>query len=444
MNTEINLKNINKLAIPALIAGVAEPILSLTDTAIIGNVNYNSAEALAAVGIVGTFISMLIWVLGQTRSAISSIVSQHLGANKLDQVKNLPAQAIFIITSISILIIVTTWPFASQIFKLYNASDLILDYSVDYYRIRVFGFPFTLFTIAIFGTFRGLQNTFYPMIIAIVGTIVNIVLDVVLVYGIEGFITPLHIKGAAYASVFAQVTMAVLSAFYLLRKTSISLRLKLPFNDQIPNFVLMILNLFVRTLALNATLYFATRFATSYGTAYIAAYTIAINLWFLGAFIIDGYASAGNILSGKFLGAKHYKKLVELSQFLIRCGLVVGIILCCIGVLCYNITGRIFTQDETVLKEFYSVYWMVLVMQPFCALAFIFDGMFKGMGKMKFLRNLLLLSTGLVFIPLLFLLDHFQLKLHAIFIALTFWILARGIPLIIKFRQLFLSLSQKT
>ena len=73
----------------------------------------------------------------------------------------------------------------------------------------------------------------------------------------------------------------------------------------------MILNLFVRTLALNVTLYFATRFATGYGKEYIAAYTIAINLWFLGAFVIDGYASAGNILSGKLFGAKQYKRLLN-------------------------------------------------------------------------------------------------------------------------------------
>ena len=105
MKTSINLKHINKLAIPALISGVSEPILSITDTAIVGNMNLNATESLAAVGIVGAFISMLIWVLGQTRSAISSIVSQHLGANQLDKVRNLPAQAIFIITSISILII---------------------------------------------------------------------------------------------------------------------------------------------------------------------------------------------------------------------------------------------------------------------------------------------------------------------------------------------------
>ena len=444
MKTDITLKNINKLAIPALISGVAEPILSLTDTAIIGNVNLNAAESLAAVGIVGTFISMLIWVLGQTRSAISSIVSQHLGANKLHQVKNLPAQAIFIITSISLLIIVLTLPFSSEIFKLYNASGTILKYSVEYYNIRVFGFPFTLFTIAIFGTFRGLQNTFYPMIIAIIGTIINIVLDFAFVYGIDGFINPMHIKGAAYASVIAQIVMAICAAYYLLKKTDISLRVTFPFNPEIKNFTLMILNLFVRTLALNATLYFATRFATSYGTEYIAAYTIAINLWFLGAFIIDGYASAGNILSGKLLGEKNYKKLVELSNFLIKCGLGVGIVLTVLGLLTYNFVGPIFTKDPKVLEQFYNVFWIVLAMQPFCALAFIFDGMFKGMGKMKFLRNLLLLSTGLVFIPLLFLLDYYQLKLYAVFIALTIWIIARGIPLIIKFRQLFLSLSQKT
>ena len=444
MKTDITLKNINKLAIPALIAGVAEPILSLTDTAIIGNVDYNAAESLAAVGIVGTFISMLIWVLGQTRSAISSIVSQHIGANNLDKVKNLPAQAIFIITSISILIIITTLPFASQIFKLYNASNLILEYSVDYYHIRVFGFPFTLFTFAIFGTFRGLQNTFYPMIIAIIGTIVNVILDFALVYGIEGVVNPMHIKGAAYASVIAQITMALCSAYFLLKKTDISLRITFPFNTEIKNFTLMILNLFVRTLALNATLYFATRFATSYGTEYIAAYTIAINLWFLGAFIIDGYASAGNILSGKYFGAKNYEELVELSRFLIKCGIGVGFILAILGLISYNFIGSIFTQDQLVLNEFYKVFWIVLAMQPFCALAFIFDGMFKGMGKMKFLRNLLLLSTGLVFIPILFLLDSYNLKLYAVFIALTLWIIARGIPLIIKFRQLFLSLSQKT
>ncbi len=442
--TNINLKQINKLAIPALIAGVSEPILSLTDTAIVGNIHINATESLAAVGIVGAFISMLIWVLGQTRSAISSIVSQYVGADNVEAVKNLPAQAIFIITSLSVLIIIGTYPFAQSIFKLYNASGLILDYSVDYYKIRVFGFPFTLFTIAVFGTFRGLQNTYHPMLIAIIGASANIILDFILVYGIEGYIPAMHIKGAAYASVIAQFLMAIFSAYYLLTKTNIPLRFSFPFHPEIKRFIGMILNLFVRTLALNVTLYFASAFSTSYGKQYIAAYTIAINLWFLGAFIIDGYASAGNILSGKLIGGKEYGNLIQLSNKLIKYGIILGITIAILGALLYYPLGTLFTKDPQVLKEFYNIFWIVLLMQPLCALAFIFDGMFKGLGKMKILRNVLLFSTFVIFLPILFWLDALDYKLYGIFIAFTLWIIARGLPLIIKFRKEFLPLSQKT
>lgn len=444
MSTKITLKQINKLAIPALISGISEPILSLTDAAIIGNMNLNATESLAAVGIVTTFLSMLIWVLGQTRSAISSIVSQYLGADKLGEIKNLPAQAIFLITSLSVIIILATYPFASQIFKLYNASDLILNYSIVYYQIRVFGFPFTLFTIAVFGTFRGLQNTFYPMIIAIAGSVSNIILDIVLVYGIEGIIPALHIQGAAYASVIAQIIMAGLSVYYLLIKTDIPLLVRFPFNPEIKSFALMIVNLFIRTIALNVALYFGTSFATKYGPTYIAAYTIAINLWFLGAFLIDGYASAGNILSGKLYGAKEYKSLIDLSNKLIKYGILIGLTIAIIGGLLYFPIGSVFTDDQNVLNEFYNIFWTVLAMQPLCALAFIFDGVFKGLGKMQYLRNVLLFSTLLVFIPVIIAADNLGYKLYGIFTAFTLWIIARGLPLIIKFRKTFRTLAENT
>lgn len=437
MSIDISFKKINQLAIPALIAGACEPIISLTDAAIVGHITFNSTESLAAVGIVTTFISMLIWVLGQTRSAISSILSQYVGAGQLNKIENLPAQAIIIVTSLSVLIIVFTYPFAHHIFKVYNASGLILNYCIEYYQIRVLGFPFTLFTIAVFGTFRGLQNTYYPMVIAIIGTAINIILNMILVYGINGHLAPLNIKGAAYASLIAQFVMALFSVYFLIKKTTIPLKFTLPFHKEMNRFMLMILNLFVRTIALNVTLYFASAFATSYGASYIAAYTIAINLWFLGAFIVDGYASAGNILSGKLYGAKAYTVLLQLSNKLVKYGLIVGVFLCGIGLLFYYPIGRLFTNEPMVLEQFNAVFWIVLIMQPFCAVAFIFDGIFKGLGKMKYLRNVLLFSTFIIFIPVLFWLDYLDYKLKAIFTAMTFWIIARGIPLIIKFRSIF-------
>ncbi len=439
----ISFKNINKLAIPALIAGIAEPLLSITDTAIVGNIEQNPTISLAAVGIVGAFISMLIWVLGQTRSAISAIVSQYLGANKIKEIMSLPAQAIILIVLLSIIIIAATLPFATQIFKFYNADGLLLDYCISYYKIRVFGFPFTLFTFAVFGTFRGLQNTFYPMLIAIVGALTNIVLDIVLVFGIKNIIPAMHIEGAAYASVMAQIVMAVLALFYLLKKTAFRLKITLPLHPELGKLTTMIANLFVRTIALNVALYFGTSYATSYGNTYIAAYTIALNFWFLGAFVIDGYASAGNILSGKLLGAKSYRKLNKLRKKLILYALVTGLTLLVLGAIFYFPLGNLFTKDILVRKEFYNMFWMVLLMQPICAVAFIFDGMFKGLGEMKYLRNVLLIATFFVFIPTIMLLDHFKLKLFGIWIAFALWILARGILLHIKFGRKFLPLAQK-
>jgi len=440
LSTDISFKRINKLAIPALIAGIAEPLLSITDTAIIGNISQNATESLAAVGIVGAFISMLIWVFGQIRSAISSIISQYVGANKIDEVKSLPAQAIAIVVLGSLLVLVISYPFSKQIFQFYNASGLVLDFCIDYFKIRIFGFPFSLFVFAIFGTFRGLQNTYYPMVIAIIGALLNVVLDLILVYGVEGYIPAMHIKGAAYASVIAQIIMAIISVVLLLKKTTISLKLDFVFHEEIPRLLGMIANLFLRTIALNTALYFATSYATDYGKEYIAAYTIGINLWLLGAFMIDGYSSAGNILSGRFLGAKDYKSLVELSNKLFKYGLITGVIIAIFGVIFYNFIGQIFTKDTAVLEQFYHVFWIVLITQPINAITFIFDGMFKGMGEMKYLRNLLILSTGLVFIPTLLVFDYYNLKLTAIWIAFTLWMIARGLPLIIRFRKKFLPL----
>ncbi len=443
MKTDISRKRINKLALPALIAGVAEPLLSITDTAIIGNIEHNAIESLAAVGIVGAFISMLIWVFGQIRSAISSIVSQYLGANKLEEIKSLPAQAIAIVVLVSFFVIAISYPFSREIFQFYNASGSILEYCISYYNIRIIGFPLSLYTFAIFGIFRGLQNTFYPMIIAITGAVLNIVLDYVFVYGIDGLVPAMYIEGAAYASVIAQIVMALLSTILLLKKTSIPLKIVLPIHPEIKRLIGMILNLFVRTLALNLALYLGTSYATAYGKEYIAAYTIGLNLWLLGAFMIDGYSSVGNILSGKLLGQKDYKTLIKLNKKLVKYAFVLGLSFIGLGLLLYKPIGLLFTKEPSVLDQFYTVFWVILLMQPLCAITFIFDGTFKGMGEMKYLRNVLIFATTIGFIPTLLLFDYLSFKLYAIWIAFTIWMFYRGIFLYFKFYRKFSPLAQK-
>lgn len=444
MGTKINFKTINQLAVPATISGIAEPILSITDTAIVGNIPVDGLESLAAAGIVGSFLSMLIWVLGQTRSSISAIISQYLGAGKIEEVKNLPAQAIFFNILLSIVILISTIFIVEEIFVLFEATGKILEYCISYYSIRVWGFPLTLFTFAVFGIFRGLQNTYYPMIIAIIGAGLNIVLDFALVYGVDGFIPAMYLDGAAWASLISQAVMAVLVFILLLKKTNISLKLVFPLNKELKRLVIMSLNLFVRALALNVALIIAVREATALGERYIGAHTIAINLWLFAAFFIDGYGAAGNSMGGKLLGAKDYKGLWKLAKKIITYGMVVSFVLMLAGFVFYNPIGRIFSNEAIVLETFYSVFFIVILGLPMNTLAFVFDGLFKGLGEMKYLRNVLLSATFLGFIPVLYLGKYLGWGFYTIWIAFVAWMLVRGLALIWKFRRKFKPLMQNS
>ncbi|MCM4154931.1 MATE family efflux transporter [Gramella sp. AN32] len=438
MENSVSFKSINKIAIPAIIAGIAEPLISLTDIAIIGNVDENSIEALAAAGIVGSFLSAIIWIVAQTKTAISAIVSQHLGANRIHAVKTLVPQAIYFNLILSLFIYALTAFFARAIFSAYNADGLILQYSEDYYQIRAIGYPLTLVTFAIFGVFRGLQNTYWAMKCSITGAIVNIVMDYLLVYGVEGIIPPLFLKGAAYASLMAQATMLCMALWYFYKKTPFNLKLSWNINPRLKPLLLMAANLFVRTAALNFAIYLANAYATDYGKNYIAAQSILMNIWLFFSFFIDGYANAGNAIGGKLLGAKDYRNLWNLSKKISFYAVTIALILMLICGIFYDQIGLLFNKEASVLALFSSVFWIVLLMQPVNAIAFMFDGIFKGLGEAKYLRNVLLVATFLGFTPALLIGDHFGLKLYAIWIAFFIWMLIRAGTLVIYFRNKYL------
>ncbi|PKA82996.1 putative MATE family efflux protein [Ulvibacter sp. MAR_2010_11] len=441
--TNISFKRIQQLAIPAILSGIAEPVLSSTDAAIVGNIPEFGTEALAAVGIVGSFLSMLIWILAQSRSAISAIVSQNLGAGKISELQNFPAQAIYFNILLSFIVLFSTYFFVEEIFSFLNADGLILSYSIDYYNIRVWGFPLTLFTFAVFGLFRGLQNTFWPMIIAASGALVNIGLDIAFVYGIEDYIPAMGIKGAAWASLISQALMALLALIFLLKKTQVSLRLRFPIHPEIHRLVSMSFNLFVRSLALNIALLLAVRQATGLGKEYIAAHAIAINIWLFTAFFIDGYGAAGNILGGKLLGAKDYTSLYKLTKRVNLYNLGVAGLLVLAGIIFYKPLGLLFNKDMEVLTIFYGMFFMVLISQPINALAFTFDALFKGLGEMAYLRNVLLGATLIGFIPVLYLAHYMDWGLIGIWLAILVWISYRAIALLIKFKRKYIPLMEK-
>lgn len=441
MNSKkISFREIRVLAIPAIFAGIAEPIIGLVDTAVIGNLGSNSEVSQAAVGLGAAFYTLLLWCLSQIRTSISSIVSKYVGAEKVAEIKTLIPQTILFGAMLGVIVGGISFVFSPSIFLDFYGVDPedkeLLEKAIRYFNIRIIGLPISMIVYTVFGVFRGMQNTIWIMQASIIGAIMNVILDYLLVFGIGGFQPDMGIEGVAWASVFAQFTMMAIITLIVKRKTEFSL---LPSwskpNPEFKTMLLMSANMLIRTLALNLAFFLANRYATSYGKSYLAAHTILINLWVFSFFFIDGFSNAGNAISGKLLGKKDFKALTLLSKDLVKYNLIVASVLALIFFALYPFLGRIFSNDTEVVSHFYSVFWLIILAQFVSGVTFTYDGVFKGLGETAYLRNTLIFATLFLFVPVIYLLDIVDLKLYAIWIAFLLWNMFRGGSLIYKFRK---------
>jgi len=419
----ISIKAINRLAIPAILTGIAEPVISLVDIAFIGRLG---TTQLAAAGIASGFYLMTVWILAQTLTAIAAIVSRFYGKQNLNEVKTLIPQALLANILLGLGFYWLTASFSTDIFQLYNAKGYVLDACNRYFSIRAIGFPFTLAAMLLFGVFRGLQNTSWAMIIALSGAILNGILDYILIFGVDGLISPMGIEGAAYASLTAQILMFILAVIFLLRRTPFNLKLLVKINPQFKWLAGMSWDLFLRTILLNLTFYLATRYATGYGNEVVAAHTIALNIWLFSSFFIDGYAHAGNAIAGRLLGENNETGLYNLGNRIGKISFWIGTVLALVYAALYPFIASFFTSDTLVMQAFNTVFWLVIISQPINALAFAFDGIYKGIGHTKILRNLLAASTLIGFVPVAVCFHVLAPSLLGIWIAFLVWMLIRA------------------
>ena len=144
-------------------------------------------------------------------------------------------------------------------------------------------------------------------------------------------------------------------------------------------------------------------------------------------------------MSGKFLGQKDYPKIWKLSRQLNTYTVVIALLLGGVCFIFYDDIGSMFSKEKEVLSLFSSIFWIVILMQPINAIAFVFDGIFKGLAEAVILRNTLLAATFLGFIPALLLGDYYDLKLYAIWIAFFVWMLLRAGILFVIFNKRLLT-----
>ncbi|MDG2331882.1 MAG: MATE family efflux transporter [Flavobacteriales bacterium] len=435
----VSFKEIYRLAIPAILFNVVEPIIGMTDMAIIGRVTENATEAQGGVGLAAGLISLLVWSLAQLRTAVSAITSQYLGRGKIEQIRSLIPVALFA----SIFLGIAAWLLTAYFYLpisnfLYAKSNVIIVQQANiYYCIRAIGLPLSLFIACAFGIFRGLQDTSWAMVISLIGGTLNLILDLILVNGI-GSIPAYGVAGAAWASVISQLLMTALCIFFIQKRTPFSLFYFRKKIHELKNMLVIFLNMFIRTIAVSGTFIIALRFANNYEElkeGSLAAYAIGINIWLFSSYFIDGFSNAGNAIAGKLLGEGSFKKLVRLRNDLLKINGMIGLGLALTYLASYLVIGDLFTEDLNVKTIFYSFFWIIIIMQPFNSIAFSYDGIFKGLGEAKALRNSLLLGTFGIFLPLLIGLNQFHPNLFSIWGAFAGWMLFRGLSLHLIFNR---------
>jgi len=134
----ISIKEINKLAIPAILFNITEPLIGLADTALIGQIDYQATLAQGGVGLSSGLIATLVWGLAQMRTSLSAIVSRHFGSNHLDKIKSLIPQT-FLMTLIlgSLIGALLIFYFDEvAIFLFGDIEENTLKYAQDYFKIR--------------------------------------------------------------------------------------------------------------------------------------------------------------------------------------------------------------------------------------------------------------------------------------------------------------------
>lgn len=425
----VSYKNINRLALPAIASGIVESVLSLTDMLVVGRVTLDTVESVAAVGLVGTILSSFVWVFAQSQNALSTIISQYLGAGKLKRTFSLIPQALALNFMIGLVICFIGWRYVHLILGWFNAEDKLLNYAASYWRIRILGFPLTLLSFILFGAFRGVQNTYWAFICSLTGAITNAILTIILVHGWGDKVLAMHVNGAAWGSLISQSVILMMAVYFYIFKSPLKISWYWRPHPELKRFLHLSFDFILRTASLNLAMYIANSLATSLGPRFIASHVLIMNLWMFFAFFLDGYAHAGNAMSGKMLGERNYAGIMELSRKVSKASvlLAVGIIVLC-GIF-YPWIPMLFTSEQTLIDTFYQFFWLAILIQPINALAFAYDGIYKGLGEAKVLRNNIAIATFLGFIPAAYLLFYLGAGMYAIWAGFYIWMSIRSFPL---------------
>lgn len=373
------------MSLPVLLSLVAEPLTGLADTVFVAQLG---AESLAAMGAGTVAISSIFWAFNFLGIGTQTEVAQAYGRQEVERASEIGGLAAALSIAIGVLLTGAGLLVVPYVSTIMGAEGAVHDFSSQYIRIRLFGSPAVLVSLAAFGILRGLQDMRTPFRVAVSINILNIILDPLLIYGYGPF-PRLGIFGAGLASTISQWIGAFWAVEVVLRRLGIPARIRL--GDVVKLFQVG-RDLFIRTGLLTAFFIFSTRAATRIGPDAGAAHQAIRQVWVFTALFLDAYAITGQSLIGFFMGPGRLEQARRVARLVYAWSAATGVILSAAMWLGQNLVVRLLLPPSAG-GIFFSAWLVAVVFQPINALAFASDGIHWGTGDFRFLRNVMIAAT---------------------------------------------------
>lgn len=377
-------RRILKLAVPSIFANITVPLVGMVDIAISGRLA--DVAAIGAIAVGSMLFDLLYWNFGFLRVGTGGLTAQAYGRRDLKDAMKFFTQGISTALVSALFLIAIQWFFVEGAFLFIECTPEVEAFSREYFFIRIWAAPATLSLFVFKGWFIGMQNTVSPMAIDIFVNVVNLVASFVL-----GLHTPLGFAGIALGTVIAQysglaLATILMTIYYRRLFKYVDVRNDIKFK-YMKSFYVMNVNLFFRSLCFMLIYCGFTSIAAKYGDVELAVSSIIMKLLMLYSYFVDGFAYAGEALTGKYIGAKDRRSLVKAVKYLFGWTALLVVI----STVAYWVGGEwmvtLMTNQQSVI-EASAPYMIWLVLMPlFSCAAFMWDGIYIGATASAAIRD---------------------------------------------------------
>lgn len=415
-------KKILNLAIPNIISNITIPLLGMVDLAILGHLGNETYIAAIALG--GMIFNFIYWNFSFLRMSTSGFTAQAYGAENNRGIMQILVRGITIALVAALLLILLQRPIAWFSRSIIDSGTETMNFALDYFFVRIWAVPATLMLYVTNGWFIGMQNAKTPMYVALVSNVANILFSCLF-----ALVLNMGIQGVALGTVVAQYCGLLLSIVLFLKDyrpllAAVEIRQSLVI-DEMKNFFKVNIDIFLRNLCVIAVFTFIPYVSASMGDRILAVNTLLLQLFMLFSYIMDGFAYAGEALTGRFIGAKNHSSLQKAIKYLLIWSAILAFSFTFLFFAAGDKILYILTDNASIIKDAMKyIHWTILV--PIAGFAaFLFDGIYIGATASKAMRNIVVLATILFFA--IYYLFETKLGNNGLWIALLLFLTLRSI-----------------